>query len=287
MLSKFLLIGVGGSGGKTLRYTWRELDRRLRSAGWEQGIPDAWQLLHIDVPEHPDIVEGDVPADIGKAAEYLGLAKQPNDYRYYDRSVIQDAVAHPGIAGWRVNPSHDITPPYLGAGQKRAVGKIVAISEVSRIGRAIDAATSKLAAPSVQPQLDLVNDAMGCKDDGNQAKATVVVISSLAGGSGSGIFLDLIEMLKMRAAAGNEWLDTSLLTVLYASDTFMHLEAKDKPGVEANSAAALSEFLSAFEHEDAVASNERRLWRVAPAPRPSMAAAPVPTTSSSVRPTRR
>ena len=163
------------------------------------------------------------------------------------------------IAGWRVNPSHDITPPYLGAGQKRAVGKIVAISEVSRIGRAIDAATSKLAAPSVQPQLDLVNDAMGCKDDGNQAKATVVVISSLAGGSGSGIFLDLIEMLKMRAAAGNEWLDTSLLTVLYASDTFMHLEAKDKPGVEANSAAALSEFLSAFEHEDAVASNERQL----------------------------
>ena len=259
MLGKFLLIGVGGSGGKTLRYTWRELDRRLRAAGWEKGMPDAWQLLHVDVPERPDIVEGDVPADIGSAAAYVGLAQQPNDYKYYDRSVVQNPVALPAITGWRVDPTQDITPPYLGAGQKRAVGKIVAVSEVGRIGKAIDTATQRLAAPSVVPQLNEVNDALGYKKDGNQSSATVVVISSLAGGSGSGIFLDLIEMLKMRAAAPNQWLSTSLLTVLYASDTFMHLEAKDKPGVEANSAAALSEFLSAFEHEGEVASNETQL----------------------------
>ena len=54
MLQKFLFIGVGGSGGKTLRVLRHELGIRLREVGYGGPIPQAWQFLHVDVPVKPD-----------------------------------------------------------------------------------------------------------------------------------------------------------------------------------------------------------------------------------------
>jgi hypothetical protein len=39
MLRPFLLIGVGGSGGKTLRIVRDELQRRLNQSGWTDDFP--------------------------------------------------------------------------------------------------------------------------------------------------------------------------------------------------------------------------------------------------------
>jgi hypothetical protein len=50
MLSKFLLIGVGGSGGKTLRALRNNLELKLSQANWADGVPMGWQMLHIDSP---------------------------------------------------------------------------------------------------------------------------------------------------------------------------------------------------------------------------------------------
>ena len=50
MLQPFLLVGVGGSGGKTLRAVKHALELRLQQEDWEEGWPKAWQLLHIDTP---------------------------------------------------------------------------------------------------------------------------------------------------------------------------------------------------------------------------------------------
>ena len=35
-----LIIGLGGSGGKTLRYLKQALEERFREIGWEEGMPD-------------------------------------------------------------------------------------------------------------------------------------------------------------------------------------------------------------------------------------------------------
>lgn len=48
MLSPFLIIGVGGSGGKTIRAMRQTLLRRLRAKGWKGEFPEAWQFLEID-----------------------------------------------------------------------------------------------------------------------------------------------------------------------------------------------------------------------------------------------
>jgi len=48
MLRPVLFIGVGGSGGKTIRSIKQALNRKLESARYEGGIPAAWQFLQID-----------------------------------------------------------------------------------------------------------------------------------------------------------------------------------------------------------------------------------------------
>ena len=53
MLRKFLFIGLGGSGGKTLRYLRHDLEQWLDQIGWDGDFPSAWQMLHIDTPTDP------------------------------------------------------------------------------------------------------------------------------------------------------------------------------------------------------------------------------------------
>ena len=48
MIRPLLIIGVGGAGGKTIRAMKQELNRILESSGYTEGLPDAWQFLHID-----------------------------------------------------------------------------------------------------------------------------------------------------------------------------------------------------------------------------------------------
>jgi hypothetical protein len=256
MLTKFLLIGAGGSGGKTLRYTWRELERRLDATGWTGGIPDAWQFIHVDVPENPDIVEKDVPANVGSSLRYVGLATAPNLYPIYDARLVSRGLE--SLAGWRVDPSEPLPPPYLGAGQRRVVGRVVTVAEIAAIKDAVDDALTNLKTDQAKDQLDALNNYLGYEEQTN-VEASAYVISSLAGGSGSGGFLDIIELLRTCATAGNEWLSDQLGSVLYTAETFQQLDPGDRPGVEANSAAALSEFLSAFDHEGGIPGPEARL----------------------------
>jgi hypothetical protein len=260
MAQKFLMIGIGGSGGKTLRYTWRELDRRLTATKWTEGVPTGWQFLHIDVPQNIDVVMGDVPADIGKDAKYLGLAHQPDRYQDYDERLVENESLLPALVGWRPNPKRDYSSIYKGAGQRRAVGRVVTLTKMSVIGDAIKDAVATLATNDVTEQMERLDRHLGAKKDQQDSDpATAVVVASLGGGSGSGAFLDVIELLRARATEGAQWLDNSLTTVLYAADVFSDLPADARTGIQPNTLAALCELLNASDHEEAVPEVEGRL----------------------------
>ena len=49
-MRSFLVIGLGGSGGKTIRYLKQSLGEWLNEIGWASGMPQGWQFLHIDTP---------------------------------------------------------------------------------------------------------------------------------------------------------------------------------------------------------------------------------------------
>ena len=54
MYRRMLFIGIGGSGGKTLRFMKAGLNEWLESHGWDEGIPSGFQFAHIDTPTEPD-----------------------------------------------------------------------------------------------------------------------------------------------------------------------------------------------------------------------------------------
>jgi hypothetical protein len=261
-MQKFLLIGLGGSGGKTIRYLWREIDRRLGEEGWSGDVPDAFRFIHIDCPERPDIIEGDVPAQMqGAEHTYLGLGTVPRPYKAYDESLCRETETLKAVSGWRPDPDDDIPPPYLGAGQRRSVGRIVGLSEFDDIGSLLERTLVSLGGQDVTTELQGLADHLGTtvQVDGAGTPITTIVVGSLGGGSGSGLINDVVELLRSLAAAQANHLEQRIMTVLYAPDVFSHLTLEERKGIEPNTLAALCELVSGFEHEGEIDDVEAAL----------------------------
>src|SRR3954468_3792179 len=86
MLQPFLLVGVGGSGGKTLRGIRHSLELRLQQIGWDRGLPKSWQMLHVDTPLVQDGVDYVMP--FLPAESYLGLVASGAFYEGIHASVV-------------------------------------------------------------------------------------------------------------------------------------------------------------------------------------------------------
>jgi hypothetical protein len=70
----------------------------------------------------------------------------------------------------------------------------------------------------------------------------VIVVSSIAGGSGAGMFIDVAEAVKS-AAGGQPWADR-IFGVLYAPDVFAEINNMD--AIAPNALAAISETMSGY-----------------------------------------
>lgn len=252
MSQKVLLIGVGGSGGKLLRYTGRELERRVRAeraaapadVEFPAGplLPPDIQFLQIDVREHSDAIADDVPVTVSGEYTELGLAESTHNYPFYDKTIVSRPGSVDAVAGWRPDPRGDFPPPYLGAGQYRAIGRVVGLATLDKISIAIDRSIAKISDAGLEAN--------------HENNPLVIVASSLAGGSGSGIFLDVVELVMGKATGTRGWLKDNLMTVLFSADMFEALDPSMIEGVYANSLAALSELINGHEHKGSVAESE-------------------------------
>ena len=137
MLRRFLIIGLGGSGGKTVRGARQDINQRLHSAGYRGGIPAGWQFLWFDVPAIPE--EGDLPVPQLPIDGYVGLVSQ--DVTYTDiHNNITTAVPHAaeGLANWQPSPPSRVAVPLsVGAGQFRGIGRTVSLARLVDIAAAI------------------------------------------------------------------------------------------------------------------------------------------------------
>lgn len=245
-MERTLFVGVGGSGGETVRYAMRELDRRLRASGWDEGLPTAWQFVHIDVREAPDDVKSNIPAALGARLVHLGLGKFPLEYDHYARKLTSNAAIHPGLGGWLPSADSSQSPPYTGAGQRRAVGRTVAAAELKAIGDLLDSVTQKMSTGDADEELKRLAAHLDAEVTVGASNGLVFVINSLGGGAGSGSFLDVIQLL--RSQSGNSvWLSHPY-AVLYAPDVFANLPDSARRGIEANSLAAINELMAAYTH---------------------------------------
>lgn len=240
MLKPFLLVGVGGSGGKTLRALREMLSMRLEQEGWKEGWPKAWQMLHVDSPTIQD--GASFPFPFLDADDYFGLVSSGGTYQAVYDSISQGgrlpAEVHADVLKSLPSPNEVDVPVERGAGQYRAVGRALAVSRMSGIQAAAKRAINNMSDAVAVGQLQRIGtECFGATSQGGTPDPVLILVSSLAGGSGAGSYLDVIEAVKS-ADAGKTWpLDS--YGIVYAPDVFDNIDGK--LGVAPNALAAMAE----------------------------------------------
>ncbi|QHC57738.1 tubulin-like doman-containing protein [Rathayibacter sp. VKM Ac-2760] len=244
MLRPFLLIGVGGSGGKTLRGIKYQLELKLQQLGWEGGIPAAWRFLHFDTPTVQDGMEYQAP--FLPRQDYRGLVSTAATFDIVHGSITS---AHATNNALRHDIERQLPDPTLvkvdvtkGAGQYRAVGRAVALAATKEIAQAARLAIGRMNDAESLAELQTLGQRLRARDDGGDGSPIVIVISSVAGGSGAGQFLDIIEIIKSTAKQ-YPW-SNQFFSMLYAPDVFDQLAVT--AGMPGNALAAISETMNGF-----------------------------------------
>lgn len=238
-----LFIGVGGSGMEVLL----RVRRRILNSSWGQGIPQRISALaEFPVAQfmHFDLDLGAVKED-GRAQQLDPLAEAVK-LRDEDRlcetfeisnycSSDNDIDRYPLIKEWSpLTPARirDLgIDPSKGAGQIRAVSRLYFFDKYRKVRDRIR--TKLLALKNGLSNRDLF-DRLGLKP--GSEKMRIVIVGSVAGGTGSGSFLDMGLLAKSVATQDIGPTDTHLMMLLptgYAT--------ANKQRTEANGYAALME----------------------------------------------
>ena len=243
MLRPFLVVGIGGSGGKTVRAARQALKFKLDQQGWDGGWPEAWQFLHIDSPTSPDGLS--FPAPLLPQEDYLSLVPNGVGYRTLHDKVLQGMGAKHTLDVQRSlpSPSEVKVPVDLGAGAYRAVGRTIAAAAMKDIFLKAQESLGKISSSTADSQLKDISRLFGVQVS-TPHKPTVIIISSVAGGSGAGMFIDVAEALK--AAIGNEMWAHRSFSLLFALDVFSSLGPSKVAEMVPNAMGALAELVSGF-----------------------------------------
>lgn len=246
-LSPFVFIGVGGSGGKTLRVIHDVLSNTLTSIGWQGGWPKAWQFLHIEVAASPDGIEPGLPFTL-PLSDFAPLTTPQSTYRAVDGQVSNTRAKgldqYLAWESWRpYPPDHVPVTISLGAGQFRAVGRVAVLNSLEDVSSRVNHALAEATSADVA-ELERIQELFGKEDLGTDNIArnpAVMVIASISGGSGSGALLDVCDVV--RAHRSSE--QTNVSAVIYAPEVFEGEGGKLEPGIAPNAFVALNELLNA------------------------------------------
>lgn len=239
-MKKYLIVGVGGSGGATLRYLMDQLREDLRAHGIKD-LPEAWQFLQIDVNPTPERTPG-----LGSITElggrYVSVSSAGNTFGDVRRTVearLAERGATSGLATWEPGSEADNVPVTTGAGQFRAIGRMLTLTRVKEIEAALQQAWEALQRPTAWGNLPSSLPDQGPFD---QAGVVVpIVVGSIAGGSGASMFLDVCRILG-RVGSINR---TYLGAFLFSPDVFQSLDAGKRKGIDGNAIGALGELIAA------------------------------------------
>jgi hypothetical protein len=241
MLRPFLLVGVGGSGGKTLRAIRQGLKAKLQQEGWDEGIPEAWQFLHVDSPSSQDGLE--FPAPLLPREDYISLVPSGVNYATVYQSIRgkTDGKFVTDIEKPLPSDREVAVPIALGAGAYRAIGRTIAVAALDQVHSRAQTALTKMQTNSATSQLGALTRHLGIQESGKH-DPTVIIISSIAGGSGAGMFIDVTEAVKS-AAQGQPWAERTF-AVLYAPDVFEQVGSMD--AIAPNALGAIAETMSGY-----------------------------------------
>ena len=239
MLGPAMFVGVGGSGGNTVRAIREILWNRLQGIGWDRDFPSCWQTLWIDTMTEQS--KNNFMAPPLPSKKYHGIVPKGGKYlelRQRIERALNDDVMNRTLAGWL--PKDTSVPVEKGAGQFRAIGRAVGVSGFSQTKKFLEDAYSDMTRGEASNDLQRINQLLGLQAQG-KPNTNVYIISSMAGGSGSGLFQDVAEMLK----SINSSLDNFMHVMLYGSDIFeLNIAKSDLKRIHGNTLGALAEVMN-------------------------------------------
>lgn len=244
MLTPYLFIGLGGSGGKTLQYLRHFLQTRLDQVDYQGEFPKGWKFLWFDVPTSQDLLDSDLGIPELDESIYSNLVENNVDLHDLFNMLTNDndQTMLNEIRGWLPDPNLEDVPLSKGAGMYRAVGRMITLTRTIEIREKLSSAVEELNEPQVQSELNSIAKSFGYSQAGSDMyKPTAIFISSIAGGSGAGSIMDIPDILRGLPQA-QEWQKRSY-AFLYTPDVF---DKVDKVSVQANSLATLSEIMNGF-----------------------------------------
>lgn len=243
MLYPVIMVGCGGSGIKSVRYIREAVMSRLAAAGWDGPMPAAWQFIGLDtVPGQSDL--GEVPPLPSRdylqvSANFRTLSELYRNLRAGHRYDIEGS-GYSELAGWLPSSTELRGNVQLGAGKLRAVGR--ALGTYALTSRIVKKRFEDAFAACESGGVDLAQATarlVGVPPIGEAtASPLVVVIGSSAGGTGAGIMLDTMDMLRR---LGDE--NVTPIAVVYGPDIFADRKTDE---MDANNLGFMSEMLSAY-----------------------------------------
>ncbi|MGY1741174.1 MULTISPECIES: tubulin-like doman-containing protein [unclassified Blastococcus] len=249
---KICVVGLGGSGGKTLQFLMDQLGAELAKLGWgEDHLPRCWEFVHVDVPPVPDGVGAGLPPTVPKqGGTYIPVSSPTDSYAVLDRALQSNLISQPTgsqlrqLVRWRPHAARVTTPITLGAGQYRAVGRLLTLARAGVVYDRLVPVAERLNQAGSDHDLAAVARLLGLPSSGTQG-SMVLVVSSLAGGTGASMTLDVCNLLRAVAAQVPNFRAESL-AFLYTPDVFDKLEPGQRAGVNANALGTVSELMSAM-----------------------------------------
>lgn len=246
-LQPFLFIGVGGTGGKTLGVIQDQLRTELAAIGRSE-LPPGWQFLHIDVPAVVDTAATDLPYGLSRT-EYVPLTTESSTFsnvsQSVDRSLGSDGYArYQAWDCWRPYPPDRVKVTLSeGAGQYRGVGRVASLHGLKTVADAVRGALDEFRGAAAANQFQQIQRDRGLAADGiGKQEPMVFIIGSIAGGSGSGMLLDVAEVVR---SLGQQ----NVSAIVFTPEVFENTIKKGprfEPGVAPNTYAAVCELANAM-----------------------------------------
>ena len=257
-MKKFLVVGCGGSGAKTLAFMMDQLKAELRSIDPDRTeLPKAWQFVNIDVPLSEEAGPQKLPNVTQNGGHYIGIGARQN-YNDFDAGV-SETLGRAGklgeIATWATrNPASNNVKLADGAGQYRAVGRMLTLPHLKEIRQGLKAAVDEMFTQEAILELNDLNykQTKNDTDTGND-EPVVLVVSSMAGGAGASMFLDVCRVLSTIPNVNPQ----STLVYMYTPEIFADIKSDDMAGAWPNSLAMFGEVVAAqmgnsYEHDRAI-----------------------------------
>lgn len=254
MLSPVIMIGCGGSGTKAVRFVRDAVVRRLQEAGWKEPLPGAWTFLGLDTNEREEDTMMVPPFPPG---DFLEVSLGFDDYQtLYDQCLQAHSPTsdfyREHLLGWLPERNGPDVQLNDGAGQFRAVGRTAGI-----FGLENEKISSKLkeAFTNAERGLDLnrVSEQLTGISTGNPGSPIVVICASMAGGTGAGIALDVVDFVRRIHKDGQ-----NPALILFTNDIIPDGQTAHKVG---NSMAMLAELLATYWNKDKGASGPGDMFK--------------------------